>query len=65
MGWPEIRTSFLTSALIPEEIKSEPKPQCLADFLAEDLHAQRRKDFMLGAEAMYKYMLTIFGDDLR
>lgn len=65
MDWNEIRTAFLASSMIPEEIRNEPAPQYLYQLLPENGPYPRLRDFMLGAEAMYKFLSSTLGDDLK
>lgn len=64
MNWNEIRIAFLASGIVTDEFKDTSLSQRALEASSER-HSYRFSDFMLGAEAMYKFLSSTFGDDLK
>lgn len=64
MSWNEIRTAFLASEIVTDELKDTSQSRHSLETCSEH-HSYRFSDFMIGAEAMYKFLSSTFGDDLK
>lgn len=64
MNWNEIRTAFLASAIVTDELKDTSSSRIALETPPER-HSYKFSDFMIGAEAMYKFLSSTYGDDLK